>query len=554
MDNLKEIDEGVFIYNSLDARLGSGTFGAVFRGLVRFPNTPDTPVALKIFNNRAHREKELEADLMSRANHPNIVKVIKTGYSNQYGFYIAMELCDCTLKGFLARQGIKKFSEQEACAFFKDICLGTKYLQDIGILHRDLKLENIMVDSNLHIKIGDFGLAKMVDGDLTTTTCGSTHIMAPEIIKKLPYGKESDVWSLGVLLYGMLTGEECLFRNVGRVEYENRVKNFMGVVFPSHTELSDEVKNLIFSILVVDPRARPTIDQILEHPWVKNNIADDDLMNSRYVLKTYIENGEAIKRISSILKNFLDFEISHKLLSKANESLGQMTKIASELETNAPKYATKEQIEFLTARVLQIAEVIVEKQQPPKKKGISMLKIFTTKRSKATVDLINSLKARTTHASPITNLSAKILEASYIEKLIEWVKSSKFFAENEGLSAVSNEDVQRELKFLKLAAMLGKVDPAELDISVFVSKKGIHGFASKFQLDEELLESHVYRVLDEYVFTELDESALLNEETIHAAEPGRELLEVFFSPYSALPERTAKFLDFLLGKLEDHTS
>lgn len=549
MDITREIDEGVFIYNSLDARLGSGTFGAVFKGLVRAPNEPDMPVALKIFNNRAHREKEIEADLMSRANHPNIVKVIKTGYSSQYGFYIAMELCDCTLKGFLARQGIKKFGEQEACAFFRDICLGIKYLQDHGILHRDLKLENIMVDSNLQIKIGDFGLAKEVEGDLTNTTCGSTHIMAPEIIKKLPYGKESDVWSLGVLLYGMITGEECLFRNVGRVEYENRVKNFMGVVFPAHTELSEEVKHLLFSILVVDPKARPTIDQILEHAWIKKNIADDDLMSSRYVLKTYIENGEAVKRVGTILKNHLDFQISSKLLSKAGESLGLLTKIAAELETNAQKYATKEQIEFLTARVLEVAEVIAEKRQPARRKGISIFKIFSSKRTKATVDFINSLKSKLPQ-TPNTKLPAKNLESAYIEKLVEWVKASQILSLEEA-SAACNESLLREIKFLKLAVSLGRVDAAELDISVYVSKTGLQSYASRFQLDEDHLDGHILRALEDYSFSELEESALLAEETVRAADPGKELLEVFVKPCSIFSERTQQTLDFLHGKLED---
>lgn len=325
---MKEVDKGVYIYTNVESRLGNGTFGSVFKGLYR-PDSKDrgTEIALKTFNNRNYRDKEIEADLMKGLDHPNIVKVIKAAYSATYGFYIAMELCETTLKGLLNKQGIKKFKEKEACVFFRDICLGIKYLQERGILHRDLKLENIMIDKNQQIKIGDFGLAKLVEGDITMTTCGSTHIMAPEVFKRQPYGKESDIWSLGVLLFGMISGDECLFRNVSRQEYEERIKNYKQVIYPPGCEdLSAEVKDLLSKMLVADPKARLTIGQILEHPWIKSHVKDDDMFSSRYYIQQ-LSDLDDFSRSLVFLKTYFDRIVSKELFNFATEKLELLSKM-----------------------------------------------------------------------------------------------------------------------------------------------------------------------------------------------------------------------------------
>src|SRR3990167_6514531 len=179
-NNRREFDKNLEIVNSLSARLGAGTFGAVFKGFYK-SEQGEVPVAIKIFNSRSIEEhKESEGNILKSLDHPNIVKVYQTGVHPRDGYYIAMELCDCTLKAFLQKHGIRRFSEKEARCFFVEICKGGQYLQMKNIIHRDLKFENILINSSNHMKIADFGLAKLLDESiLTDTTCGSTHIMAP---------------------------------------------------------------------------------------------------------------------------------------------------------------------------------------------------------------------------------------------------------------------------------------------------------------------------------------------------------------------------------------
>ena len=317
----KPFDADLDILNTLSARLGSGTFGAVYRGYFKSKSGEEFPAAIKIFNNRALQEnKELEGNILQSLEHPNIVKVYKVGVHPKEGNYIAMELCECTLKGFLHKHGIRKFSEREARSFFVEICKGVKYLQSKNIIHRDLKFENILIDSRNNLKIADFGLAKWIDeSNLTNTACGSTHIMAPEIIKRLPYGKASDIWSLGIILYGMLTGDEALYKNVNRIEYEERIKNFKSITFPADSNISPEAQDLISKILNPDPLKRLTVDQILNHLWMKGS-QGEEILSSNYYLSNY--QNTISKELS--LANQLASHISKDIFSGLSKSMNSI--------------------------------------------------------------------------------------------------------------------------------------------------------------------------------------------------------------------------------------
>lgn len=162
-----------------------------------------------------------------------------------------------------------KISEDKARVFFRQIVSAIAYCHDKKIVHRDLKAENLLLDSDLHIKIIDFGLSNIFSKDkLLTTPCGSPTYAAPELILKNGYqGPEVDVWSMGIVLFVFVTGKLpftgsdllTLFKKIISCEYE--LPDF----------LSEECKDLISKILVVDRNQRMTVDDILQHKWLQGN-------------------------------------------------------------------------------------------------------------------------------------------------------------------------------------------------------------------------------------------------------------------------------------------
>lgn len=146
----------------------------------------------------------------------------------------------------------------------------------MGIMHRDIKPENLLFsikDSNQGIiKISDFGLARYCKEDaFATTTCGTPGYVAPEILQELPYKESCDYWSMGVVLYILLCGEPPfydddnfeLFEKIKRCDYKFDQ--------PIWDYISDEAKDLIRNLLIVEPGKRFTASQVQNHPWITNS-------------------------------------------------------------------------------------------------------------------------------------------------------------------------------------------------------------------------------------------------------------------------------------------
>jgi len=175
---------------------------------------------------------------------------------------------ECVTGGDLFDYLVKhvRLDESEALRLFRQLIDGVDHCHTSGVVHRDLKAENILLDGNNNIKIADFGFAaELIPGELLTKSCGSPNYAAPELLYKgCQYrGPEIDVWSCGVILFALLTitlpfdadSIPALFRLIKRGRY-----NLPGYV-------SDDAKDLIQRMLTVDAEKRISISEIRQHSW-----------------------------------------------------------------------------------------------------------------------------------------------------------------------------------------------------------------------------------------------------------------------------------------------
>ena len=294
-------------------RLGQGAFAKVNLGLNVLTGRV---VAIKSFKKKM-KKIQYETELMKRFNHKNITKILEVFHDEEYMLIIMEYINGENLFSFVKKR--RKLSEKLAKFLFRQIILGIEHIHSKNVVHRDIKLENIMIDFNNTIKICDFGIGKVLksEDELLYDKCGTPMYMAPEIILSNENdgykGFPVDIWSSGITLYIMLSGtlpfnlksknnkKENISFN-GNKRYNNTyLQNQIISVKPREIEnISEEAKDLLKGILNKNPEKRLTCNQILNHPWLKNakNLDLFDINNKNnlftkaettMMLKTYID-------------------------------------------------------------------------------------------------------------------------------------------------------------------------------------------------------------------------------------------------------------------------
>ena len=265
-------------YYEMKQVIGKGKFGVVNLGIHK---KTGQQVAIKIMNKeniKTLEDKELvriEIGILKLCHHPNIVRLLDHLENNDY-IFIVMEY----IEGGTLRQYFKKrkfnFSERQASNIMSQIVSGIKYLHQYGIVHRDLKPDNIMITQQNDfgiIKIMDFGLSKIVSPkEKMVDGYGSLSYVAPEVLLRTPYNKEVDIWSMGVILFYMLSGH-LPFRGSKEDVVANKIV-FESAEFDEDDweTRSKTVKNLIESCLEKKVENRITIEKFINHPWFKKNM------------------------------------------------------------------------------------------------------------------------------------------------------------------------------------------------------------------------------------------------------------------------------------------
>ncbi|KAJ3569820.1 hypothetical protein NP233_g4797 [Leucocoprinus birnbaumii] len=196
-------------------------------------------------------------------HHPHIAQMYEV-IATEDSIWIVTELC-CGGELFDYLVEKSRLSEDETRVLFGQLCLAVAYLHEAGIVHRDLKLENVLLDEHCRIKLGDFGFTREYDRNaFMETFCGTTGYASPEMLQRKKYqGPEVDVWSLGIILYCLLTGTLPFDDDDEAVM---RAKIIQGA-FEDPLWLSLEARDLIQKILQRDTSKRISIPQILAHPW-----------------------------------------------------------------------------------------------------------------------------------------------------------------------------------------------------------------------------------------------------------------------------------------------
>ncbi|GET93157.1 serine/threonine protein kinase, putative [Leishmania tarentolae] len=313
--------------------IGRGTFAKVKIG---YHETTKVRVALKIISRklmdldaRSALKIKREIKIMRVLRHPHITRlydVVKT----KHDIVLVMEyVSGGELFDYVIRKG--RLEEPTARALFQQLAAAVSYCHRYRVTHRDIKPENIMMEHDCRsVKLSDFGLSSIThDGRFFETSCGTPNYACPEVVSGRLYGgPEADVWSCGVVLYAMLCGTlpfddnniAILFKKIQTADY----------AIPSH--VSAEAQDLLHRVLVVNPLERATMEQVMQHPWLRPNFP-------RYLLSLHYASILETTRFANtyyLTEDVLDEEVVRVVASRFRVSPKEVASIIMAEEERIP--------------------------------------------------------------------------------------------------------------------------------------------------------------------------------------------------------------------------
>ncbi|XP_076354780.1 uncharacterized protein LOC143249195 [Tachypleus tridentatus] len=276
-------------------KIGEGSFGTAL--LVKEKESDVLFVIKEINISRMSQDERDEAQkevaVLSQMKHPNIVGY-RESFEENGNLYIVMDYCDGgDLYSRIKQQHGIPFPEDAIIDWFIQICLALKHVHDRKILHRDIKSQNIFLTKGGLIKLGDFGIARILNStaELVRTCIGTPYYLSPEICDNKPYNNKSDIWALGCVLYELSTLKHAFeAKNMKNLV----LKIIRGSYPPVPPHYSYDLRNLINQLFKRNPRDRPSINVILRKPFIFKRIRKflTDLQYQEEFSHTVIHNSE----------------------------------------------------------------------------------------------------------------------------------------------------------------------------------------------------------------------------------------------------------------------
>ena len=293
-----------------EREIGKGGFGLVWKVIHK---KTQKVYCIKVIQKQGILEQKLvdqmnrEIEIMYILNNPHCLR-LKNHFEDDNNFYLVMPLAS---KGQLYRvlKKFRKFDERTAAQILRETISALQYLHSFNppIIHRDIKPENLLLNEGGRILLADYGWSNFnMAGDVRKTFCGTPEYIAPEMLMKKGHDTRVDIWSIGILMFELLSGYSPFVAKTNQELYQNirRLK----IQWPK--DMPPIAKNLISKILKLNPLDRPTFDEILNHQWFKQTkiikpLLENKMRSTKDLLAFHMLNGcddATLEKINQLLK------------------------------------------------------------------------------------------------------------------------------------------------------------------------------------------------------------------------------------------------------------
>ncbi len=293
-----------------EREIGKGGFGLVWKVIHK---KTQKVYCIKVIQKQGIIEQKLvpqmnrEIEIMYILNNPHCLR-LKNHFEDDNNFYLVMPLAS---KGQLYRvlKKFRKFDERTAAQILRETISALQYLHSFNppIIHRDIKPENLLLNEGGRVLLADYGWSNFnIDGDVRKTFCGTPEYIAPEMLMKKGHDTRVDIWSIGILMFELLSGYSPFVAKTNQELYQN-IKR-LKIQWPK--DMPPLAKNLISKILKLNPIDRPSFDEILDHQWFKQTkmikpLLENKMKSTKDLLAFHMLNGcndEILEKINKLLK------------------------------------------------------------------------------------------------------------------------------------------------------------------------------------------------------------------------------------------------------------